>query len=125
MGKRHATCACRQLNVSCTGDPTTVSLCHCLECQRRTGSTFGIAAFFFRENVKSTGQTKTFTRSSDSGHLVTFHFCPNCGTSVFWEPHRKPDMIAVAVGAFAEPSFPPPTKSVYSECQHQWIQFAN
>ena len=125
MGTRLATCACRQLKLSCTGDPTAVSLCHCLECQRRTGSAFGIGAFFSRVNVEATGQTKAFTRSSDSGHSVTFHFCPNCGTTVFWEPVRRPDMIADAVEAYAEPSFPRPTKSVYSEHRHPWIQFAN
>jgi hypothetical protein len=32
---------------------------------------------------------------------VTFHFCPNCGSSVFWEPSRIPEAIAVAVGCFA------------------------
>src|SRR5262249_44842426 len=125
MATRLASCVCRQLNVSCTGDPIIVSLCHCLECQRRTGSTFGIAAFFPRENVTATGETKNFTRGSDSGHSVTFHFCPHCGATVFWEPHRKPAAIGVAVGAFADPSFPAPTQSVYREHQHPWMQFPN
>ena len=125
MTTRLATCACRQLNVSCAGDPTSVSLCHCLECQRRTGSSFGIAAFFPRENVTATGKTKTFTRRSDSGHSVTFHFCPDCGATVFWEPDRKPEAIGVAVGSFADPSFPAPTKSVYAEHRHPWFQLSN
>src|SRR5215831_16796597 len=125
MAMRLGSCACRQLNVSCTGDPILVSLCHCLECQRRTGSSFGIAAFFPRENVKATGQIKSFTRPSDSGHSVTFHFCPDCGATVFWEPHRKPDAIGVAVGAFADPSFAAPTQSVFSQHRHPWVQLCN
>ena len=41
-----AACVCEQLTVSCSGDPAQVTLCHCLACQRRTGSTYGIAAFY-------------------------------------------------------------------------------
>src|SRR5262245_13880655 len=54
-GNRTASCACGQLRVMCAGDPMMVSLCHCLECQKRTGSTYGIAAFFSREAVKTEG----------------------------------------------------------------------
>jgi hypothetical protein len=102
-----------------------VSLCHCADCQKRTGSSFGIAAFFQRQDVETTGVTRPYTRSSDSGSSVTFHFCPNCGSSVFWEPQRKPGAIAVAVGAFADPKFPAPTREVYTERRHPWVEFSN
>jgi hypothetical protein len=120
---RLATCVCGQLSASCSGEPTLVSLCHCLACQRRTGSAFGIAAFFARANVTTSGQAHAYTRTSDSGHAVTFHFCPNCGASVFWEPDRKPDMIGVAVGSFADPSFPAPSQTVYDQHRHPWFEF--
>jgi hypothetical protein len=77
---RLATCACRQLSVTCAGEPVSVSLCSCLECQRRTGSTFGIAAFFSREVVSIQGDSTSYDRPSDSGFLVSFHFCPRCGS---------------------------------------------
>jgi hypothetical protein len=121
---RLATCVCEQLSAGCNGEPILVSLCHCLACQRRTGSVFGIAAFFARANVKVTGEACTYTRSSDSGHAVTFHFCPNCGATVFWEPRRKPDMIGVAVGSFADPSFPAPSQAVYGQHRHPWFEFS-
>jgi len=62
-----------------------------------------------------------YRRSSDSGFPVTFHFCPDCGSTVFWEPERMPDRIAVAVGCFADPSFPAPSQSVWSERRHAWM----
>lgn len=52
---------------------------------------------------------------------VTLHFCPRCGSTVFWEAARKPEMIAVAVGAFADPEFPAPAKQVYSQHRHPWV----
>jgi hypothetical protein len=121
MTTRIATCACGQLSVRCAGEPVSVSLCHCLECQKRTGSTYGVAAFFERSNVVTSGEVSDYSRQSDSGHAVLHHFCPRCGSTVFWEPARKPDVIAVAVGAFADPAFPAPSKSVYLEHRHHWM----
>jgi hypothetical protein len=121
MRDRTASCACGQLRIACLGEPQKVSLCHCLDCQRRTGSTYGIAAFFPRERVRAEGRASRYERSSDSGHAVAFHFCPDCGSTVFWEPERKPEAIAVAVGSFADPSFPAPTQSVWSERRHPWV----
>jgi hypothetical protein len=120
--KRTATCACGQLQVICAGEPVMISLCHCLDCQRRTGSTYGVAAFFARANVEVRGKFRSYSRSSDSGFAVEFHFCPECGSTVFWEPARKPDMIAVAVGSFGDPSFPAPSQSVYDERRHPWVR---
>ena len=119
--ERTATCACGQLSARCAGDPEKVSLCHCPACQKRTGATYGLAAFYRRAEVEVSGQDTTFVRPSDSGFDVVFHFCPTCGSTVFWEPLRKPEMIAVAVGAFADPNFPPPSQSVHEESRHPWV----
>jgi hypothetical protein len=124
MRTRTASCACQQLRITCLGEPQKISLCHCLDCQRRTGSTYGIAAFFLRKDAKAEGREKSYTRTSDSGRAITFHFCPDCGSTVFWEPERKPEAIAVAVGSFADPSFPAPTQSVWNERRHPWVTFA-
>ena len=72
MTARMASCACGQLRVTCTGEPQMVSLCHCLDCQRRTGSTYGIAAFYPRAMAKVEGRAQRYERSSDSGFKVEF-----------------------------------------------------
>ena len=118
---RVATCACGKLSVTCHREPAKVSQCHCLECQKRTGSTYGIAAFFQRADVEPHGEARQYTRTADSGFEVVFHFCPNCGSSVYWEARRAPDVIGVAVGAFADPDFPAPTQTVYTQRRHGWV----
>jgi hypothetical protein len=119
---RTATCACGQLTVSCDGEPVLVSLCHCFACQRRTGSAYSVGAFFPRDRVSVGGQAQRYTRSSDSGFTVTFHFCGDCGSTVFWEPQRRPEIIGVALGAFADPDFPPPSASIFEESKRGWTQ---
>ena len=120
--KREATCSCGDLRAICTGEPDLVSACHCVACQKRTGTPFGIAAFFARGHVETSGASEIYDRSSDTGHRVVFHFCARCGSTVFWEPARKPDMIAVAVGAFGDAGFPAPSKEAFTECRHDWLR---
>jgi hypothetical protein len=119
---RTAACACGSLRVICAAEPRKVSLCHCLACQRRTGSAYGIAAFFSREDVRVDGPSKCYTRQSDNGFPVRFQFCPDCGSTVFWEPQRMPEVIAVGVGSFADPDFPAPTQAAYAEYRHRWVK---
>jgi hypothetical protein len=98
-----------------------ISQCHCLDCQKRTGSTYGIGAFFLRSDVAANGVFRTHRRASDSGFTVNFHFCPDCGSTVYWEPERRPDVIAVAVGSFADPAFLAPSQSAFNERRHAWV----
>jgi hypothetical protein len=120
---RLATCACGKLSLRCAGDPVKVALCHCRDCQRRTGSTYGVGAFFARAKVEPQGASRSYARQSDSGSAVTFHFCPKCGSTVYWEPDRLPGMVGVAVGAFADPAFPAPSQEVYEQHRHPWVAF--
>lgn len=97
-----------------------ISICHCLECQKRTGSIFAAQARFSRERVTLEGRASHWTRAGDSGGEATFSFCPVCGSTVCWEAAGIPGFVTVAVGAFADPSFPPPHVSVYEERRHAW-----
>jgi hypothetical protein len=51
---------------------------------------------------------------------VTFHFCPECGTSVYWDLEARPDAYGVAVGGFADPTFDSPRRAVWAENRHAW-----
>jgi hypothetical protein len=121
MTTRHATCSCGQLNLTIQGEPARISLCHCLECQRRTGAVISNQARFRREQITFDGKSTGWTRIAESGNALTFHFCPTCGSTVYWEGQGFPDYVAVAVGAFADPSFQPPTISVWEKSRHPWL----
>jgi hypothetical protein len=119
--ERLATCACGQLRVRCSGEPVRISVCHCLECQKRTGSAFGVQARFALDRVVVEGVAQSWTRGSDDGGKVTFRFCPMCGSTVVWELEALPGFAGVAVGAFADPAFPAPRASVYEARRHAWV----
>ena len=121
MTTRNAVCSCGQLRLTCAGEPVRISICHCLDCQKRTGSVFGTQARFHRENVAIDGNSTAFSRVGDSGGTATFHFCATCGSTVYWQIAAAPDFISVAVGNFAEPRFPKPRHSVYEGRRHSWV----
>ncbi len=119
---RHATCQCGQLAIACVGEPLLVSICHCLDCQRRTGSAFGITAVYPRTSVAVARGTATqFRRMGGSGAPIAFHFCPECGSTLWWEPGREPGLTGVAAGAFADPGFPAPTRAIWDDRRHPWL----
>jgi hypothetical protein len=123
MPTREAACHCGQLRLEVTGDPFAVSICNCLACQRRTGSAFGMQAGFKADQVQVAGRFSDYARVSDEADWKehVFHFCPDCGSQVFYTEPTDPDLVVVSVGSFADPSFPPPTESGYDSRRHAWV----
>ncbi|CAN7725215.1 GFA family protein [Mesorhizobium sp. LjRoot246] len=128
---RTASCICGQLTLTCVGpDPERISLCHCINCQKQTGSAFAIQATFPKEQVTIRGKSTTWTfpvagappvtyrNCSRTG--ATFHFCPECGSTVYYVLAETPDNIGIKVGAFADPTFPPPMISGFEEYRFPW-----
>ena len=76
---------------------------------------------FRREQVTFAGKDTAWKRTAESGNVLTFHFCPICGSTVYWGSEGFPGHVAVAIGTFADPSFPPPTIAVWEEFRHPWV----
>ena len=118
---RQARCACGALTAEATGEPAFVAMCSCTECQRRTGSPFAVAAYFLKTQVETRGDDKTYRRISERERWMDFHFCPECGTTLWWLGEFQPDKIAVAVGCFTDPAFPGPEVAVWNTHRHDWL----
>lgn len=122
---RTASCSCGQLKAICDGEPVRVSLCHCLNCQRRSGSIFAVQARWPADRVTLEGTSHEYVIVGDEGGRATFHFCPTCSATVYYRSEAMPDMIMTPVGAFADPTFPPPQVTVYSSRRHPWAIMPN
>ena len=118
---RTAACGCGQLSIEVDGEPLGVGVCHCLACQQRTGSVFA-ALSAFAAPYRVSGEATEYVRVGDAGSHSRFRFCPVCGSTVFHTEDGFEDRwVSVAVGAFADPSFPPPRASVYDCRRHPWV----
>jgi len=101
-----------------------VVVCHCTWCQRRTGSVFGVGAYFPREKVEVRGEHHSFDRAAPQGRAILNRFCPECGCNVFWFGDLFPDLVGVAVGCFADATFPEPDRAVWAQHAHPWVSLA-
>lgn len=117
---RTATCRCGRLRAETIGEPVRISVCHCLDCQKRSGSAFAVQARWPDGQVTITGESRLWSVTGKSGATGTFRFCPECGSTVTYVIDAMPGVTAIAVGAFADPDFPAPKFSVFESRMHRW-----
>lgn len=118
-----ATCACGQASITVDSPPSLHGVCHCTNCKRRTGSAFGISAYFEQKAVVArTGETRTYAfHHAAQDHDQERHFCPTCGTTLFWFVSAVPDKIGIAGGCFADDGLPEPTCSITDRKREPWL----
>ena len=122
MIQRIASCRCGQLQAKCSGEPVRVSVCHCLDCQQRSGSAFSYQARWPEEQVEISGEHKAWETIADSGNKARFLFCPDCGSTVAYVSEGVPGAVSVPAGGFADLAFPAPAVSVYEERKRDWVE---
>ncbi len=120
--KHKAECQCGSLSISSDVDPDFVIACNCRACQRRTGSVFGVGAYFPKASVTIEGESRQWKRAAESGRNLINHFCPNCGSTVFWSLDMRPDHLGVAVGNLMTP-LPEPQRAIWTSEKHDWVSF--
>jgi hypothetical protein len=116
-----ARCQCGQLSVDLPDMTPAVVACHCQFCQRRSGSPFGVLAYYPADLLRIEGQAVGFERPADSGGSLESFFCGVCGSTVYARASKHPTMLGVAVGAVADPAFQPPMRSVWETKMHPWV----
>lgn len=138
--ERKSSCNCGKVSVITKGEPKRVSVCHCIACQKRTGSAFGIQARFALDHVTIHGETHTYQRIAESGNSIEHHFCPNCGATAYLVLALDPNIVVIPVGNFASltfniapqlgsqgdhksavQTFPHPTVSIYQVRALPWV----
>ena len=122
MSTHRATCQCGQLTAEFDGDPDFVIVCNCKACQKRTGSPFGTGAYFRKATTSITGEASTWARTADTGRALENHFCPMCGTTLYWSLEMRPDHYGVGYGSF-DTALPDPVRVIWTEHQHPWTGF--
>lgn len=77
-------CQCGEVRYRIHGEPLGLSVCHCLDCQRQSGSAFGMSLAVAEKDFELlAGSLRTFTLTSDSGNPKTCAFCPDCGVRIY------------------------------------------
>lgn len=121
MAAMIAQCQCGQLQVEMPGPSPAVVACHCIDCQRRSGSPFGVAVYYPTAMLTISGTARLYTRTTAAGGEFRSYFCPDCGSTVHMDGDKNAGMTGIPVGALADPRFPPPVRSVWEQSMHEWV----
>ncbi|KND90079.1 hypothetical protein TOPH_05319 [Tolypocladium ophioglossoides CBS 100239] len=92
-------CACGEIAYQFSGEPTATALCHCVDCQKWTGSAFTSNAVVPRTSFQVTkGTPKTWDVVGASGKINKHFFCATCGSSLYTELEIMPTVTCVKAG---------------------------
>lgn len=115
-------CQCEAVRYRVREKPIALAVCHCTECQRQSGSAFGMSLVVRKESFELLrGELKIFTRTSHSGRAVSCAFCPTCGTRIYHEPTYMPDTLNIKPGTLDDTSPLSPDIHVWTKSKQPWV----
>lgn len=114
-------CQCGDVRYTIRGEPLGLAVCHCSECQRQSGSAFGMSMIVPREAFSVTGETRSFTRKTDAGGELECVFCPRCGTRLYHSPSRLGAVLNVKAGTLDDTSGLAPSAHVWTKRRQPWV----
>ncbi len=121
-----APCACGAVELAVHGAVKSMLICTCRDCQRATGSGHADVAIVAAASLQIVGEAKSFARPSDSGAQFTRHFCHQCGTPLFGQSSRAPDLRMLPVGFFVgQNSWFAPRQVIFARSRQPWDLLAD
>lgn len=129
--QRTATCCCGQASILVEGDPTIHLVCHCDNCKQRTGSAFGVSAYFRDTQVRGKSGTTEIYEIETTETKQERYFCRFCGTTLYWKIYRFPGMpdpasfTGIAGGCFVDNPLPEPTLTANNKGKCAWLELPN
>jgi hypothetical protein len=118
-------CVCGSVRYTCAGAPERVTVCHCLWCQRRTGTAFGTEVVFREQDISFSAPPATYRHVSDeTGRWLDSHFCSRCGTNLGLTLQAVPGIRTVPAGTLDDPASIGPTtakfRQVFARSRRDW-----
>jgi hypothetical protein len=116
-------CQCGEVRYRLESEPLELTVCHCRECQRQSGSAFGMSLAIPAEAFKLlSGSLRFFEVVCDSGRTKSCAFCPNCGTRIY---HRTEAGISIKAGTLDDTSRLRPTAHYWTGRKQPWVAISD
>lgn len=120
MNDRTGGCQCGRVRYHVTGDPLALVACHCKECQRQSGSAFGMSLMVRESGFTVEGELKMFERCADSGRTLRCFFCPECGTRIYHQPAYAAGVVNIKAGTLDDTTTLEPQFHTWVDSKQPW-----
>lgn len=117
-------CLCGQVRYAIEADPIAVATCHCLNCQKQSGSALSLVVVIRRDSLALTGTLQTFEDRGESGQPVYRRFCPQCGSPVITDtPAAAAQGVIFIKGGTVDDAYRVlrPERHYWTERLHDWL----
>ena len=116
-------CQCGRVRYEIRAKPLSVYACHCTECQRQSGSAFGLSLPVARDAVVVVGGTPAiWRRVLEGGRVIACFFCGDCGTRLFHNPERNPQTTIVKPGTLDDTTWLAPVGHIWTRSAQPWVR---
>jgi hypothetical protein len=115
-------CSCDAITFTLQSKPMFVNCCHCLDCQRQTGSAFVINAIIETDRIAVRGTPEAITVPTDSGRPHDIYRCPTCRIALWSDYGRRPPIRFVRVGTLVEPHAIKPDAHIFTRSKVPWVR---
>jgi hypothetical protein len=115
-------CSCGAIRYRLTSEPLVVHCCHCLNCQRQTGSAFVINVLIEAERLELlAGEPRRVDVPRDDGSVQKIYRCPTCQVALYSD-YGRPDIRFVRAGTLDDPSQVTPDVHIFTRSKREWIR---
>ena len=115
-------CLCGATAYQVTEEPLAVYACHCTDCQKRSGSAFGLSMWVRRAAIEVTqGEAALHTSSHADGRPRVGRICAHCGVRLWSEPRKHPDRAVVRPGTLDDRSWLRPVAHLWLRSAQPWV----
>lgn len=120
----HGQCHCGNIRYEAKIDPEHVTVCHCTDCQKLTGSPYRVTVNALHSDIKIEGEPRIYRRSADSGTVRLMYFCPECGSSLFASDEDPASRAwGIRWGSINERDQFTPTRQIWCRSAMPWALF--
>jgi hypothetical protein len=114
-------CSCGEIRYRLLSEPLIVHCCHCLNCQRQTGSAFVINVLLEADRVELTaGEPKPVDVPRSSGDPQRIWRCPSCQVALYSQ-YTSPKVRFVRAGTLDDPSAVEPDVHIFTRSKLPWV----
>jgi hypothetical protein len=117
-------CLCEAIHFRVTQEPLTIYACHCTDCQKRSGSAFGLSMWVNRSSIQVTKGEVTLHESVNAeGKPRRAKICGQCGVRMWSEPPKYPDYAVMRPGILDDRSWVRPIAHIWTRSAQPWFVF--
>jgi hypothetical protein len=119
---REGGCSCGEIRYRLSSEPLIVHCCHCLNCQRQTGSAFVVNLLIEADRVALlAGEPRAVPVGRDDGSEQVIRRCPSCHVAVF-STYTRPELLFVRSGTLDDPTGVTPDVHIFTRSKVDWVE---